>query len=405
MAAEQNVILYLPFNEAEGSTVAYDYGGNRHDATIEGGVFTKGNQGNCISFEGDGKAEIESNFIALSSDFTLLFWLKIPAFYDGRNGRRLCLFCNTSQAEEGYRELWIDAPLEMWGFFEIKKEGDTVSLYIDTQLMGTITLPATLTGITLLQDIFSTELAIAQADELKAFDKALTAEEVEEELKPVSQLDYYLDGVNFKDYGIYVESSQGLIDMPALKQTPTIENDNYHGEMVDLSEKRYQPREITLNCWVKATGKMDFTERVNRLYAHFRNNGTQRLMCSISPIKPLIYDVYCPEGIAQEKRWHDDLMIGTFALKLREPDPVKRVVRHQRMAAASANLSIAFKSDKLVTISWGDGTIESYYGDHTGTHAITHTYAENGVYYANIGGVIEEITNFSTNGIVIWQLL
>lgn len=107
-------------------------------------------------------------------------------------------------------------------------------------------------------------------------------------------------------------------------------------------------------------------------------------MISIHPTKPLLYEVYAADGISYNKRWHDDKMIGTFSLKLREPDPVKRVVRHQRINEASRELSIAFKSDKMVNVYWGDGSFtEDVYGDLTGTKALKHTYADNGVYYAS----------------------
>ncbi len=94
-------------------------------------------------------------------------------------------------------------------------------------------------------------------------------------------------------------------------------------------------------------------------------------------------------------------MIGTFAMKVREPDPVKRVVRHQRLGETSSEVSVSFHSPKLVTVSWGDGTSESVYGDVE----LTHTYDKNGIYYVIVGGVIEEITNFQTNGIIVWQRL
>lgn len=407
MANEQNLILYLPFEEAEGSNVAYDYNGNttRHDAAVTGGDFTSGKRGKCLFFDGESKAEIESNFVNLSGDFTIIAYVKLPRWEDGATGKQLGLFCNTSQAENGYVSLWIDIPQETWGFLVIRKSGSIVRLYLDNELKGTLTLPATLTGIAVAQDVYSTELAVGGLDEARVYNKALTNDEVAEIFNDVMELQWYIDGVNFKQYGIRVESSQGLVDLPAMKATPTIENDNYHGEMVDLSEKRYQPRQITLNCWLKANGKLDFTERVKNLYEHFNHEGTARLMCSIDPTRPLCFDVYCPDGIAQEKKWHEDMMIGTFALNVREPDPVKRVVRHQRLGQTSSTVNVAFKSDKLVTVSWGDGTVESVYGDHTGDNKLTHTYAENGIYYVLIGGVIEEITDFTTNGIVVWQRL
>ena len=37
--------------------------------------------------------------------------------------------------------------------------------------------------------------------------------------------------------------------------------DDYHGEEVDLRHKYYEPREITLSCFVKAENKADFIEK------------------------------------------------------------------------------------------------------------------------------------------------
>ena len=48
---------------------------------------------------------------------------------------------------------------------------------------------------------------------------------------------------------------------------------------------------------------------------------------------------------------------------------------------------------------------EDVYGDHTGQNAITHEYSGNGVYYVIVAGVVEDITDFETNGIVVWNRL
>ena len=93
-------------------------------------------------------------------------------------------------------------------------------------------------------------------------------------------------------------------------------------------------------------------------------------------------------------------------MKLKEADPVKRVVRHQRINSSSAEVNIAFKSDKMVNIYWGDGTVDAdVYGDCTGNNAIKHTYQANGIYYIIVAGVIEDITDFTTNGIIVWNKL
>ena len=405
MATEQNLILNLPFDEAAGSNVAYDYSQNRHDATITNAEFRGGKQGNCIHFGGSGKAEIGSDILNLSGNFTILAWVKINEYPDACTGQRVGVFCNTALLD-GSRELWVDVEPGSWGFFVIKKAGSHVSIYLDTQLLGELTLPSTLSGISILQDTYGTQYGYADVDELKIYNVVLTDVEIEQELNSVSQLEYYLNGVNFKEYGIRVESSAGVLDLPKLKTPASVEWPDYHGKVIDLSEKRYEEREITLNCWLKANGKMDFVEKVNAFIENFRQDGTQRLMISIHPTKPLVYEVYNEDGVAPSKRWHDDKMIGTFTLKLKEPDPVKRVVRHQRLALSSATVTIAFKSDKMVNINWGDGTVDyDVYGDHTGNNAITHTYDTNGVYYIVMGGVIEDITDFSTSGILVWNKL
>ena len=60
-------------------------------------------------------------------------------------------------------------------------------------------------------------------------------------------------------------------------------------------------------------------------------------------------------------------------------------------------------SRKLLAIHWGDGTADY---DINGTaRTITHKYEKQGIYYAIIEGVIEQVTDFDTNGIVVWNKL
>ena len=215
-------------------------------------------------------------------------------------------------------------------------------------------------------------------------------------------IEYFLDGMAFADLGIHVESSTGVIDLPKMKAPPAVDWLDYHGKVVDLTAKRYQEREITLNCWLRASGMLDFIQRTNSLCDLFRIDGTTRLMISIDPAKPLVYEVYNEDGIAIQKRWREDKMIGTFALKLKEPDPVKRVIRCQVTDESTDTLTIVITSKKMVNIYWGDGTADQ---DVYGVVKVHHIYPAPGVYYAIVAGVIEEIADFDTNGIVIWNKL
>lgn len=405
MASELNLLLNLPFDEMGGSTVAYDYGPNRYDAALVDTDFVAGKQGNAIRFTGDASATVPANVIPLTGNFTILAWVKPNAFADGCTGERIGLLCNTA-ALEGSREIWLNVTPESWGYITIRKSGTSVTLYLDTQKIDTVTLPGNLTGMALLQDVYGGESGNVDLDEVKIYNVAMSDAEIADTLNSVSQLEYSLNGINFRELEVRVESSSGVLDLPKLKQPLSVEWPDYHGKAVDLTAKRYEEREITLNCWMKASGKLDFVERLNRLYAILHEDGTARLEIAIHPTKPLVYEVYAPDGIAPAKRWHDDKMIGTFTLKFKEPDPVKRVVRHQVTGHASNYLTVGFKSDKAVNIYWGDGTVsEDLYGDYTGDNTLSHTYTKNGVYYAVVAGVIEEVSDFTTNGIIVWNKL
>ena len=406
MANENNLLLNLPFDEPAGATTAYDYGPKRYDAEITNATFTTGRNGNCIHFEGEGSADINGSVLNLTGDWTITAWIKPNALADGVSGKnRLGFFFNTA-ALDGSRAQWLDVMPDKWGYYAIRKTGSDIAIFADGVHVKSVALPGSLTGLAVLQDVYCFELAHADIDDLHIYGIALTNDEIAESLSEVTTLEYFIDGQNFKDFDIRVSSSEGVLDLPKLKTPHTIDWPDYHGEMIDLDNKRYQAREITLNCWMRARGKVDFAQKVNAFQRIFMGDGTQRLMIQIHPTKPLIYEVYNVDGIAHDKRWHDDKMIGTFPLKLKEPDPVKKVLRHQRSSAATATVSVAFKSDYMVTIYWGDGTADyDLYGDFTGSKSIKHTYAKNGIYFPIIAGIIEEITDFTTNAIIVWDMI
>lgn len=400
---EENIILNLPFDEAAGSLTAYDYSRGRHDAALTGADFVPGRQGNCIEFDGEGRAEIEQDFVPLTSDFSLTAWIRRKEFPDGYTGGQIGVFFNCAGVEN-YREAWYNINPDTWGFWAVTKHGAEVRVYLDTQLVGTLELPSSSpSGFGILQDIFGTGYGYGNLDEVKIYDVALTQEEITELISTATSLEYYLNGVNFKAFDVRVSSSNGILDRPATKKVYSVDWPDEHGEVVDLTRRRFEPREITLSCFIQAKGKIDFVTKLNDFLAQFDADGTQRLMIDIHPTKPLVYEVYLPNVVAVSKRWNDNLMVGTFTLKLREPEPVKRVVRHQRTSSATATLSITLTSNKLLTIYWGDGTA-TYDVNGEGV-TVTHEYQAEGIYYAIVAGVIEEISSFQTNGIVVWTKL
>jgi hypothetical protein len=401
MASDNNIILNMPFDEPEGSQIAYDYSQNRADGTVIDSNFVSGRQGQCIEFNGNGYCEIPQNIIPVTGNFTLLAWLKRGDLPDGFTGKQIGFWFAWNDVN-GFRERWINLT-NGWHYIAITKEGLIVRIYLNEQLIDTITLPVQPTGFGILQDIYFTENGYGLIDEVKAYNIALSQSEISEQLNSVSQLSYLLEGMNFKDFGITVSESNGILDRPKLKSPFKVDWPDYHGEVIDLTRKRVEAREIELKCWMKAAGKMDFVTKLNSFLGIFQADGTQRLTIEIHPTKPLLFEVYNESGVSISKRWNDELMIGTFTLKLKEPDPVKRIVRHQRISAATQTLTITMTTSKAVTIHWGDGTKDyDVFGENI---TVSHNYNQGGIFYAVIGGVIEDITDFSTNGILVWNKL
>ncbi len=213
---------------------------------------------------------------------------------------------------------------------------------------------------------------------------------------------YYLNGVNFKDFGVYVSRGRGLIDGLNIKEPKEMDWDGYHGKVVDLSAPRYESREITLECFIAGPDKVNTIQRANSFFRELAKAGTQRLMIDTGEGKMLVYEVYQSGKVEINNRWTKGTNVGEFTLKLIEPEPVKRVLKFEVSDTATDEPSITLTSDKLVTIFWGDGEKETASGDAI---TRTHTYSETGTYHIILAGVIEEITGFSTNCEVVWNNL
>ena len=211
-----------------------------------------------------------------------------------------------------------------------------------------------------------------------------------------------IDGVDLKSYGVFIKGSDGITNRPKLKAPASVSWDDYHGAAVDLQRKFYEPREITLKCFIKADNIDDFLTKLFSFEQIFDKPGTNRLFVE-TDTKPLIFEVYCRDEIGVSKEWSKTQMIGTFNIKLIEPEPVKRVLKHTRTGDANKTCSITLTTVKLLNIYWGDGKTDF---DVSGQNiTVTHDYATNGEYYPVITGCIDEITAFSTNATMIWNKL
>lgn len=392
---DANLILHLPFDDPDGN-IAYDFSEYRNDAKLSNGAnFTKKAKiGKALALNTTGECETKRT-IPLSGDFTLSFWV-LP----GTN--RLGWLLNMPGIDN-YKEQWVDVMTDNWIFLAFVKSGNQFVVYENTTQIFNDTLPNSPTGLSLNDNsLFGTKAII---DEVKLFDVAKKPREIFE-LQKDTDVEYYIDGKNFKEFGVYVSKSSGILGRLERKETLQVDWDNYHGIVRSKKRPRYKERNITLDCFIEASGRSAFVEWANLFFNQFDKEGNHRLKIEYDgKAKPLVYEVELLDESDADKTWgtySNELMVGSFKLKMVEDEPVKMVLRHIG-ATANTTATIKVTSTKLLNIYWGDGT--HTYDVSGNEQEVSHTYNTPGEYEIVITGVIEDIKDFETNAIVIWELL
>lgn len=394
MAIDTNLKLHFPFDDPDG-TVVYDYSQTRADGTLSNGAYLSKDAkfGKALALNGDGECEVPTT-IPFNSDFTLLMYIR-P--FLGRIGWLL-----NFAGLDNYIEKWEKVQFKQWLSLVFVKEGSKFTTYLNSNIVQEVYLESDPIGLSLNDEsLFGTEALI---DEVMMFDKAKTFAEILKLNEDKKDVEYFVGGRNFKEFGVHVSGSSGIIGMLERKEPLTVDWDSYHGLVVDTKRPRYKERIITLDCFIEASSKTNFVEWVQLFMSQFQKPDTQRLKIEYDGrTKPLYYEVFAQSGSDVEKNWtyDNDLMVGTFRLTLIEPEPVKRVIRHIGDAGSIAEITLS--SHKLLNIFWGDGTITRGVSGSEVTQ--NHTYLEAGEYDIVITGVIEDITSFTTNAIIVWNKL
>ena len=392
---DDNLILWLPCNDPDGS-VAYDFSINRNDATLSGGAsFVKTAAGKALAMNGAGEA-LTSRVIPFSSNFTLIVKLQSRT-------NQIGWLLNFSGANN-YKEQWLDVSPGESFTLSFVKTASTFTVYKDGLEVYSEAISGTPVGFSINDpDVEGTYSLI---EEVKLYNVAKFHIDILKILmESKGDVEYYIDGVNFKEFGVYVTDSKGLAGRLARKEALTAEWDNYHGIVRDRARPRFKERNIELDCMIEASSRFTYIDWVNKFFAMFDGEGTRRLKVEHAGMsKPLVYEVLClDESDPQKKfgRYNEGMMVGTFTLKLVEDEPVKKVLRH--VGNANSTCTITVTSAKKLIIYWGDGS-HTYNVSGTSTQ-VSHTYTAKGEYEIIVAGVIEDIEAFTTNGIVIWENL
>lgn len=211
---------------------------------------------------------------------------------------------------------------------------------------------------------------------------------------------YKLDGADFKTYSMYVSEGKGILDNPKFKQQFNRSWSDQHGESIDLRARFVEPREITLECFVKSSSNADLITKTQAIRALFSASGYRRLEIKVDSAQPLVFDVYLKDQITFKKRWRSGSNVATFTLKLIDPAPVKKVIAFT--LTSNVEVSLDFTSSEPCRIYWGDGS----YTDHIWGGS-SHTYPALGKYYASICGNLSKLTfvvEDADKSDVVWNL-
>lgn len=417
------IILDIPFDEAPGSNIAFDYSLNERHGYVKGGgvSFVPGKENYGIKFsDGEGYLKIKYPPPFINGDHTMMFWYRsdtfikvdtlrfqyavdeiIKPYYDRVFPDYTWFHIAVTRSGTGNFRIYINGVFEheivvsggiirQWaifqghiydGVFENYEKPPTPTSDPDTYGYGTV-------------------------DSLKIFDEVLSPEEIKKEMLGTARerVWWSVNGLDFiENWSVYVSESKGLIENMNMKEQMSYDWKEYHGKQINLDRWRMEERTIELECFIKSNGKVDFVMKLTDFLSQFQKPGLQRLKCEISEHKPLVWEVYMPSQTDLEKKWRDQEMFGTFTLTFADPNPVRRVVRFAAKPG-SMTCHISIKCPGVVSIFWGDGTsTEEIITDVATT--ITHTYTESKIYQAIVACEPDDITYWWSNGITIWNRL
>lgn len=412
-------VIELSFDEPAGATVAQDYSGNGHDATLHEDVITSGRQGNALYTLQGGQTTVVDNPIDYSGNFTIHFWMLTAqdvasasqiVFYvtfAGLSGQVLMMQSGTGAGE--------------WTLLALVKEGNVLRLYRagatkDTlALVDTYTIPGgngAITGFAVANyygDGVGPPLNYQEGtfiDQYTGYNgESFTADQLRELIvNQTTKLAYSIDGVDLKDLRCFVEDARGLIGRPAMKAAKRYDWPDRHGVGVDLAQVVFEPRQIELDIWFRVNSKDEAVDKAMLIKEMVSKPGLRRFLFQAGS-RFIPYDVYFPEDFDFEiPLWVDGgALSAKFTLVMIEPQPVKRVLKFVKTGSGQETATITMTTNKeLFSIYWGDGNVTHNVGAPTGPSTAQHTYTANGEYFITVAGAVEKLTTFDTNSVVLW---
>lgn len=123
-------------------------------------------------------------------------------------------------------------------------------------------------------------------------------------------------------YGVYIQKVKGALDFLKRKGETAHNWLDSHGEeaYTDVDDIHFEPRDITLFCYMKADTKANFLSNLNSFKVVLEGSGLHTLKL---PFLSSNLNVYFKDGgtLDMLTGWNSSKLVGKFILKLREPEP------------------------------------------------------------------------------------
>ncbi len=132
-------------------------------------------------------------------------------------------------------------------------------------------------------------------------------------------MNWKIDDISFSDYGVFVESSSGVLDMPGLDIDSHDWIDSDGLEVRETVKKKKS--EIILRCWIRGNSFSDFKIKVDTFFGALTSPDLRVLKSDFIPDG---IEVYTDRRIRVSRLtgWNKEKQIGTFNLRLTVPgDP------------------------------------------------------------------------------------
>lgn len=225
----------------------------------------------------------------------------------------------------------------------------------------------------------------------------------------MGKINYYLNGIDTRTFGIHVSAAKGLLSIPERKDGISHSYDDEHGISADVSACYVKERKFTLSCFTDKLSATDFAATLNTFKLWLLEAGVFQFRADLGGGSPLVYMVYWSGKCDITAHYDAAKRVGTFDLQLVEPEPLKRVWEIVS-SAVNQEVEVSLESgptDKHYNIYWGDGSV-TY--DQSVGDVPTHVYAAIGTYYIVLSNVSNSLVTLvsgdtHTEGSEIWNSL